>query len=54
MMDNNITDDGLEMMFLNKRQPVESLFVSYNKLTSRSIEIINRFSYEIKVLHISK
>lgn len=53
-MDNDITDDGLEQMFLKMRQPLESLYVSYNDLTSRAIEVINKFSYEIKVLHISK
>ena len=53
-MDNYITDDGLESMFMNMQFSLESLHVSYNNLTSRSIEIINRYSYDIKNLHISK
>ena len=54
IMDNYITDDGLESMFMNMQFSLESLHVSYNNLTSRSIEIINRYSYDIKNLHISK
>lgn len=54
IMDNQITDNGLELMFENMRHSLESLYVSYNKLTHRAIEIINSYSYEIKTLHISK
>lgn len=56
LIDNKINDDGLEYMFKNlvPGTNLESLYVSYNNLTQRSIEVINRYCYEIKTLHISK
>lgn len=33
---------------------VDELYISYNKLTQRSIEIIHKYSYQIKKLHIAK
>lgn len=54
-MDNSISDDGLEAMFKNMQSyTLQSLYVSYNNLTSRSTEIIRNYAYNLKVLHISK
>lgn len=33
---------------------LEQLFVSYNRLTSKCIEILNKHAHELKVLHIAK
>lgn len=54
LIDNKIGDDGLDYMFKNMKCTLESLFVSYNNLNPRAIEIISRFCYDIKTLHISK
>lgn len=53
-IDNRITDEGLELMGKHMRCRLESLFISYNMLTERSIEILKKTSTDLKTLHISK
>jgi hypothetical protein len=35
-------------------QTLDELYISYNKLTQRSIEIIHKYSFQMKKLHIAK
>jgi hypothetical protein len=53
LIDNHISDEGLEQMFLNNLY-LEQLFISYNKLTFKCIESLNKKAHELKVLHIAK
>lgn len=57
LVDNQITDDGLEYMLRNIQNHgihLESLYVSYNNLGQRAVEILNKYCYDLKILHISK
>ena len=53
LIDNYITDDGLEQMFFNNLY-LEQLYISYNKLTFKCIESLNKKANELRVLHIAK
>lgn len=56
LMDNEITDDGIESMLTIMKNPqlIESLYLSYNKLTDKTISYLERKTKSIKTLHISK
>ena len=41
-------------MFINFQSNFESLYLSYNPLTSRSIDLIGKYSCYIQILHIAK
>ena len=38
----------------DKLHTLDELYISYNKLTQRSIDIIHKYSYQITKLHIAK
>ena len=53
LIDNHITDDGLEQMFFHNLY-LEQLYISYNRLTFKCIESLSKKAHELKVLHIAK
>jgi len=54
LIDNHITDDGLEQMFSGITLTLEEFYISYNKITYKGIETLNKHVHELRVLHIAK
>ena len=54
LIDNHITDDGLEQMFNGSNLFLDELYISYNRLTHKGIETLNKYAHELRVLHIAK
>lgn len=57
LIDNKITDEGIQNLFegetIFNNLYLEELYVSFNKLTSKSIDLLAK-QHELKVLHIAK
>lgn len=45
LIDNHISDDGLEQMFSGFTLYLDELYVSYNRLTHKSIETLNKHAH---------
>jgi hypothetical protein len=54
LIDNHISDDGLEQMFGGVTIFLDEIYISYNKITYKGIETLNKHAHELRVLHISK
>ena len=41
-------------MFNGSNLYLDELYISYNKLTHKGIETLNKYAHELRVLHIAK
>lgn len=53
LVDNRITDTGA-IAIANRLEFIEELHLSYNQLTSKSVESISKYLYKLRVLHLAR